>query len=127
MDLKELHDHGQSIWLDYMRRELAIKVDFLDRGLQEQLQQLSNQRLKPPWAIDENEFEAMAHAAALFPRSDAKDDQRRNGVPPARGRVGQYRRRTPPAGHTARRATHPTGHLARKHAPCPHRHRDFPF
>jgi ATP-dependent helicase YprA (DUF1998 family)/very-short-patch-repair endonuclease len=80
--------------LDYMRRELAIKVDFLDRGFQEQLQQLSNQRLKAPWAIDENEYEAMEHAAVLFPRSVAKDDERGNVFLSARGGFGQYLRRS---------------------------------
>jgi hypothetical protein len=62
---------------------------FLDRGFQEQLQQLSNQRLKAPWAIDENEYEAMEHAAVLFPRSVAKDDER-SSLPSARGGFGQY-------------------------------------
>ena len=47
--------------LDYMRRELAIKVDVLDQDKQEQLKQRSNQRLSGVWAIDE--FERLAYAA----------------------------------------------------------------
>jgi hypothetical protein len=43
------------VLLDYMRRELAIKVDYLNPMHQESLKQLSSQRLKAPWAMDENE------------------------------------------------------------------------
>jgi ATP-dependent helicase YprA (DUF1998 family) len=57
------------VLLDYMRRELAIKVNYLDRTFQEQIQQRSSQRLIDPWAIDENEARAMEHASVLFPRS----------------------------------------------------------
>jgi len=41
------------VLLDYMRRELAIKVTYLDQGSQESLRQLSSQRLIAPWAMDE--------------------------------------------------------------------------
>jgi hypothetical protein len=34
--------------LDYMRRELAIKVDYLDPHAQERIQQQSSQRLIDP-------------------------------------------------------------------------------
>jgi ATP-dependent helicase YprA (DUF1998 family) len=53
--------------LDFMRRELAIKVDYLDPLTQERIQQQSSQRLIAPWALDENE--PMEHAAILYPRS----------------------------------------------------------
>jgi hypothetical protein len=43
------------VLLDYLRRELAIKVDYLDPLYQERLRQLSSQRLVEPWAIDEDE------------------------------------------------------------------------
>src|SRR5690606_5152033 len=62
--------------LDYMRRELAIKVDYLDAGYQERIQQLSSQRLIDPWAIDENE--RMEYASVLIPRSSGGDDGRGN-------------------------------------------------
>jgi hypothetical protein len=35
--------------LDVLRRELAIKVDYLRSDYQDQLKQRSNQRLKEPW------------------------------------------------------------------------------
>ncbi len=55
------------VLLDYMRRELAIKVDYLDAGFQERIQQQNNQYLVAPWALDEDE--KMERAALLFPRS----------------------------------------------------------
>src|SRR5271165_1760652 len=58
--------------LDFMRRELAINVNYLDRDFQEQIQQRSSQRLIPPWAIDENE--RPEHASVVFPRSRRPDD-----------------------------------------------------
>ena len=42
------------VLLDYMRRELAIKVDYLDPVYQDSLKQQSSQYLKTPWAMDEN-------------------------------------------------------------------------
>jgi hypothetical protein len=53
------------VLLDFMRRELAIKVDYLDQRFQESIQQQSSQLLIAPWAIDENE--TMEFAAILFP------------------------------------------------------------
>ncbi|MBN1262472.1 MAG: DEAD/DEAH box helicase [Anaerolineae bacterium] len=55
------------VLLDFLRRELAIKVDYLDATHQERLQQQSSQRLKEPWAIDENE--TLEHARIAFPGS----------------------------------------------------------
>lgn len=55
--------------LDYMRRELAIKVDYLNSSYQERIQQLSSQRLIEPWAIDEDE--RLESATILLPRSSA--------------------------------------------------------
>jgi len=79
------------VLLDYMRRELAIKVDYLNRELQERIQQQSNQHLKPPWAIDEHE--RMVHAAVLYPRSRSKRDYLGNVYLSERGGFGQYLRR----------------------------------
>ncbi|HOH98170.1 MAG TPA: DEAD/DEAH box helicase [Candidatus Cloacimonadota bacterium] len=60
--------------LDWMRRELAIKVSYLDQQDQERILQQSQQRLIPPWGFDENEqARQLTHAAILYPRS------RRNG------------------------------------------------
>src|SRR5690606_13516121 len=78
--------------LDYMRRELAIKVDYLDSGYQERVQQLSSQRLVDPWAIDEDE--RMEYASILIPRSSAGEDGRGNYTyVSARGGFGIYLRR----------------------------------
>ncbi len=78
--------------LDYMRRELAIKVDYLDSSYQERIQQLSSQRLVDPWAIDEDE--RMEYASILIPRSSGGDDGRGNYTyVSARGGFGIYLRR----------------------------------
>lgn len=45
---------GQTL-LDFMRRELAIKVDYLRPDYQDTIKFRSNQRLIEPWSIDENE------------------------------------------------------------------------
>jgi ATP-dependent helicase YprA (DUF1998 family) len=76
------------VLLDYMRRELAIKVDYLNPRDQETIQQQSSQRLISPWAIDENE--TMEHAAILFPRSQRMGDYGGNAFLSARGGFGQY-------------------------------------
>jgi ATP-dependent helicase YprA (DUF1998 family) len=81
--------------LDFMRRELAIKVDYLNSTHHETLKQLSSQRLKAPWAIDENE--KLDHAAVLFPRPrqthNNNDEYQGNVFLSARGGYGQYLRR----------------------------------
>jgi ATP-dependent helicase YprA (DUF1998 family)/very-short-patch-repair endonuclease len=81
------------VLLDYMRRELAIKVDYLNREFQERIQQQSNQHLKLPWAIDENE--KMQFATILYPRSRSrsKKDFRGNIYLSERSGFGQYLRR----------------------------------
>src|SRR3972149_4153655 len=82
------------VLLDFMRRELAIKVDYLNPIYQESLEQLSSQRLSPPWAIDESE--KLDHAAVLFPRSrqsQGNDDYGGNVYLSARGGYGQFLRR----------------------------------
>jgi hypothetical protein len=80
------------VLLDYMRRELAIKVDYLNPMHQESLKQLSSQRLKAPWAMDENE--RLEHAAILFPRSRRKEEEYGGNVfLSARGGYGQFLRR----------------------------------
>ena len=78
------------VLLDYMRRELAIKVNYLSSYEQERIEQRSNQRLKQPWAIDENE--QMEHAAILFPRSSRRNDYHGNIFVSSRGGFGQYLR-----------------------------------
>jgi ATP-dependent helicase YprA (DUF1998 family)/very-short-patch-repair endonuclease len=78
--------------LDYMRRELAIKVDYLDSHYQERIQQISSQRLVEPWAIDEDE--RMEYASTLIPRSsDGNDGRSGYTYVSARGGFGIYLRR----------------------------------
>jgi very-short-patch-repair endonuclease len=55
------------VLLDFMRRELAIRVSFLDPVEQESIQQLSRQRLAAPWAIDDNE--QLERSRVVFPRA----------------------------------------------------------
>jgi ATP-dependent helicase YprA (DUF1998 family) len=54
--------------LEHMRRELAIKVDYLDPAMQDQLVQRSNQALRAPWGLDENEQQKLIRATILLPR-----------------------------------------------------------
>ncbi|MFN8007512.1 MAG: Zn-binding domain-containing protein [Terriglobia bacterium] len=80
------------VLLDYMRRELAIKVDYLDRIYQDRLKQLSSQHLCEPWAIDENE--ELEYARTIFPNKDAnRKDEPGYFYLTARGGFGQYLRR----------------------------------
>lgn len=78
--------------LDHMRHELAIKVDYLNKGMQESIQQQSSQRLIAPWALDENETQ-QEYAAILFPRSKKEKDYRSNVYLSGRSRFGAYLRR----------------------------------
>ncbi len=90
----ETRRHVSKVLLDFMRRELAIKVDYLNPPYHESLKQLSSQRLKAPWAIDENE--RLEHGAILFPRSrqvQNRDDYMGNVFVSARGGYGQFLRR----------------------------------
>jgi len=78
--------------LDYMRRELVIKVAYLNRDDQEKIKQRSYQYLKLPWAIEENE--ELAHAAILYPRPRSDQDYFGNVFLSPRGGFGQYLRNT---------------------------------
>src|SRR6266704_528973 len=80
-----------TVLLDFMRRELAIKVDYLDQLYQESLQQQSSQRLVSPWALDENE--SKEYASILYPRPRDRDDYGGNVYLSSRGGFGQYLRR----------------------------------
>ena len=78
------------VLLDFMRRELAIKVDYLTPSYQESLVQQSSQRLIEPWAIDENESTAMEHAFVLYPRGRDEGDYRGNVYLSGRSAFGQF-------------------------------------
>lgn len=77
--------------LDFLRRALAVKVDYLDPTYQERIQQVSSQRLRDPWAIDENEV--MESSAIAFPRSVGPRDYRGNVFISGRSGFGLYLRR----------------------------------
>ncbi|MCC7019663.1 MAG: DEAD/DEAH box helicase [Ardenticatenales bacterium] len=78
--------------LDFLRRELAIKVRYLDADHQEKIRLNSEQRLAEPWALDVNEN--LERAVVAFPRS--RGTNKASGyhlfVSP-RGGFGQYLRR----------------------------------
>ncbi len=78
------------VLLDYMRRELAIKVDYLTPAYQESLVQQSSQRLIEPWAVDENESGAMEHAFVMYPRARDEGNYYENVYLSGRSAFGQY-------------------------------------
>src|SRR5690606_13822029 len=74
--------------LDLLRRELAVRVDYLDATYQEQIRQRSNQKLIEPWAIDEGEV--LTPSSIAFPRSRAGHERREHIYISARGGFGRY-------------------------------------
>ncbi|MCB1100445.1 MAG: DUF1998 domain-containing protein [Verrucomicrobiae bacterium] len=78
--------------LDFMRRGLAIKVEFLDEEKQEQIKTRSSQRLRAPWALEDDE--RLEHAAILFPRPRGSADFQENLYVSPRGGFGMYLRRS---------------------------------
>ncbi|WP_298347567.1 DEAD/DEAH box helicase [Ferrimicrobium sp.] len=90
-----------SILLDYLRKALAIKVDYLTPQFQEQLIQKSGQHLRPPWALDENEQLLSATVAYL---GSAEGNSRREANIIKLGRLsgyGQWLRRSSTFPHLA--------------------------
>jgi very-short-patch-repair endonuclease len=83
------------VLLDWMRRELAIKVTYLDQAEQERILQQSHQRLIPPWGFDESEQPRnLIHSAVLYPRPRQKGrDYGGDVFLSPRGGFGQYLRR----------------------------------
>lgn len=79
------------VLLDHLRRELAIKVEYLDGDSNDRIKQASYSRLRPPWAIDEQERMITSYIA--FPRGRQREDSRDNVFVSARGRFGFYLRR----------------------------------
>jgi very-short-patch-repair endonuclease len=77
--------------LDHLRRELAIEINFLEAEYQQRVRQLSSQRLKAPWAQDENERLTTAFIAK--PRSRQAGDTRDSIYVSARGRFGMWLRK----------------------------------
>ena len=55
------------VLLDFMRRELAIRISFLDPVEQESIRQAAGQYLVPPWTLDDSD--QMERSRVVFPRS----------------------------------------------------------
>lgn len=87
------------VLLDYMRRELAISVNYLDQDFQERMRQESDQRLQGAWALDEDE--RLDYAAIVFPRSSHGEQREGNVYLSPRGGFGMHvrRKRTFPDHH----------------------------
>ncbi len=62
------------VLLDFMRRELAIRVNYLDPVDQESIRQLSRQRLTEPWALDDNEQLERGRIVLPRPRGASSDE-----------------------------------------------------
>lgn len=61
----EIRTHIARTLLDFMRRELAIKIDYLRPEYQDTIKFRSNQRLVEPWSIDE--MEQMTSSTVAYP------------------------------------------------------------
>jgi len=77
------------VLLDTVRRELAIKVDVLDREHQEGLERRAAQRLAGPWALED---ERLQYATEVLLRGRSKGDNREWVYISARGGYGQFLR-----------------------------------
>ena len=76
------------VLLDHLRRELAIKVDYLEPTFQERLKQRSSQRLQLPWALDDDE--RMIAGAIAWPTSSSEGRKGSHTYISPRGRFGEY-------------------------------------
>lgn len=79
------------VLLDHMRRELCIKVNYLQAETQEQLKQQSSVVLRSPWSIDDKE--ELRTASSLRPRSQRPHDYRGDVFLSGRSGFGQFLRR----------------------------------
>jgi ATP-dependent helicase YprA (DUF1998 family)/very-short-patch-repair endonuclease len=79
------------VLLDYMRRELAIKVPYLNSDYQEQIKQQSSTQLIEPWAIEDQE--TLEKATVLYPHSRGNQDNIGYVFLSERSGFGQYLRR----------------------------------
>ncbi len=98
-----LRSHVAKVLLDHMHRELAIKVDYLNPRVQEQIRQQSSQHLVPPWALDEND--TLAKASIVFPCAETKGKPEGAIFLSPRGGFGQFLRRRETFGRSEPRLT----------------------
>ncbi|MBI2776619.1 MAG: DEAD/DEAH box helicase [Chloroflexi bacterium] len=86
------------VLLDYLRRTLAIQVEYLNATWQSQLRLRSTQYLLPPWALEEEE--RLEVAAVAYPRSQRPNDSQGQRYVSGRSGMGRYvARNLTPAGH----------------------------
>jgi ATP-dependent helicase YprA (DUF1998 family) len=78
--------------LDTMRRELAIKVSYLDPKEQEAIKSNSFQHLREPWAFDEGESLETAPVFCVGPRDPRSRHGEEIGIT-AKSALGRYLRR----------------------------------
>ena len=64
--------------LDFLRRELAIKVDYLDARTRRGCEQRLEPAAPAPWALDENE--QLEYAAVALPAPRRGGDEYRGNV-----------------------------------------------
>ena len=81
------------VLLDHLRRELAIRVDYLDPAYQEGLRQLSAQYLIPPWSLDEQERLEQSRIVFPRPRREERRGQHRYVYLSPLGGFGRYLKR----------------------------------
>jgi len=92
--------HIARVLLDYLRRQLAISVSYLDPREHDALRRRSDQRLVAPWAIDDEE--RLEGAGCAFPRQRVDADDRAHTFISGRSGFGRFlaRRGTLPAYNT---------------------------
>lgn len=82
------------VLLDFMRRELAIRVSYLNPLDQEGIRQLSRQRLTAPWAVDDNEQLEGGRVVFPRPRGASRDESGRFVYLSPRGGFGLFLKRS---------------------------------
>ena len=79
-----------TVLLDWIRRELGLKVNVLDSRQQERLQRSAEQRLTGPWSL---ENERLEYATEVLTRPKSRGDSREWRYISPRGGFGQFVRR----------------------------------
>lgn len=80
------------VLLDYLRKELVIKVDFLNRDFQNRMSQSSSSRLSGTWALEDNE--KLEYARIAYTRPNKGAGSREAVYVSTRSAFGQYLKRT---------------------------------
>ncbi len=84
------------VLLDFMRRALAIKVEYLNPNYQNIIIKQSYQSLIPPWGFDENiRVKDLTYSSLVFPRSHEASESHDNIFLSPQSSFGRYLRRYP--------------------------------